>query len=448
MVFFGRQISRIKLPLLALPIILASTKKLNKKEWKYILGVYFLTLLILSFASLAKLLGINDIDIIDKRELSINISHIRYGLNFAVAICLIFYFRFYYSKKRIILLTLLAIWFIVCIISFQLYTALICVSIVILIKLFHSIFYKGKLKWKLVSLTILLGIFYLFFSTVSHVYKDYYSIVSLDYDQNNVSYQESIDGEYYWIDKEDKRTESGVYIRRFIAWEELEREWNKRASIDFHGLDLKDQFLSHTITRYLSSKGLKKDSTSISKLSQAEIDAIEKGIANVYYLNHSAIKNRIHKTIYEIDNYKKTGNANGFSIAMRLEYWKTAFKIINKNPILGVGTGDIKDAFQEQYAVDDSVLEDQYRKRSHNQYITIAATFGIVGFIVFILILFIPLFYLKEFRSVYICFFTIALLSFITEDTLETQAGVTLFAFFNCILLLNQSKKQLPLDTE
>jgi len=42
----------------------------------------------------------------------------------------------------------------------------------------------------------------------------------------------------------------------------------------------------------------------------------------------------------------------------------------------------------------------------------------------------------------YLSFFIIAVISFLTEDTLETQAGVTFFAFFNSFFLLGiaQSK--------
>jgi len=39
-------------------------------------------------------------------------------------------------------------------------------------------------------------------------------------------------------------------------------------------------------------------------------------------------------------------------------------------------------------------------------------------------------------------FFCIALLSMLNEDTLETQAGVTFFAFFYCFFIWGKEDKQ------
>ena len=47
----------------------------------------------------------------------------------------------------------------------------------------------------------------------------------------------------------------------------------------------------------------------------------------------------------------------------------------------------------------------------------------------------------KELHPLYWCFFIIILVSFITEDTLENQAGVTLFAFFNSMFMWSAFEK-------
>ena len=442
---YGLKDLRIKLPLIALPVIIVSSEKLKKEDWKFILGVYFLSLLGLSIASLGKLVGLTAENIIDKRELSINISHIRYGLNIAFAAALCFLFRKIYFKKEQVLIVLLGCWFFVCLFFFQLYTGLICLLLIIVLKLLHLLLFRSKFKWKALSITIITIIAILVYKLINEVKSDYYKKVELTYNQHDLSPQKTAGGEYYWSDTNDLRTENGVYIRRFAAWNELKRSWNRRSKIDFDSLDLKGQNLSHTIARFLSSKGIKKDSVGLSRISDEEIRAIEKGIANAYYVNHSPVENRIHRTLYEFENYRKNGVASGFSLAMRIEFWKTAFKIVEKNPIIGVGTGDIKDAFQNQYLKDESLLEDQYRRRAHNQYITILATFGVIGLLIFLVYLIAPLFYLTEYRSAYLCFWLIATLSFLSEDTLETQAGVTFFAFFNSLFLFNQgTAKKLP----
>jgi hypothetical protein len=48
----------------------------------------------------------------------------------------------------------------------------------------------------------------------------------------------------------------------------------------------------------------------------------------------------------------------------------------------------------------------------------------------------------KTVDYLYITFFLIAVVSFLTEDTLETQAGVTFFAFFNSFFLFVFKKEE------
>ena len=91
----------------------------------------------------------------------------------------------------------------------------------------------------------------------------------------------------------------------------------------------------------------------------------------------------------------------------------------------------------------NSPLEKKFRLGAHNQYLTFAVTFGIAGFVWFLFSLFYPLRQLvqaKMFDYFYITFFVIALLSMLSEDTLETQAGVSFFAFFNCLLLFGRDE--------
>ena len=62
--------------------------------------------------------------------------------------------------------------------------------------------------------------------------------------------------------------------------------------------------------------------------------------------------------------------------------------------------------------------------------------FGIIGMFWFLGALFYPIIAEKKILDFfYLTFFTIAFLSMLTEDTLESQAGVTFFAFFNSLFL-------------
>jgi O-antigen ligase len=115
----------------------------------------------------------------------------------------------------------------------------------------------------------------------------------------------------------------------------------------------------------------------------------------------------------------------------RIEFWKASRDIIKENWLTGVGTGDLEDAFQNYYDTTGSLLEKEYRWRAHNQFLAVFATFGVFGLAWFLFAMIFPVARLGKFSDYYfLSFFMIIMLSMFTEDTLETQAGVTMFAFF------------------
>lgn len=79
---------------------------------------------------------------------------------------------------------------------------------------------------------------------------------------------------------------------------------------------------------------------------------------------------------------------------------------------------------------------------SHNQYLLVMISIGIFGFIWFMFALLYPGIKTRAFSDYrYLAFLLIILISMLTEDTIETQTGVTFFAFFNSIFLLNSEDK-------
>jgi hypothetical protein len=246
----------------------------------------------------------------------------------------------------------------------------------------------------------------------------------------------TINGNLYLNDTLRKETENGNYVWREVCEQELKSNWNRRSTLDYDGLDLKNQKIKYTIIRYLTSKGYGKDSVGISLLTPKDIFLIESGIANERLGTKFSISNRIYQIIWEIKEYTKNQNSSGHSVAQRLEYWATSIRIIKSNLLIGVGTGDVKDEFQKEYQRTNSSLSKQYRLKSHNGYLLITVAFGLIGLFIFLYSLFYPPYILKMYNNYYfVVFFIIFLLSQINEDTIETQAGVTFFAFFNSLFL-------------
>lgn len=162
------------------------------------------------------------------------------------------------------------------------------------------------------------------------------------------------------------------------------------------------------------------------------------------YLTLPSIKMRTHEVVYELQSYQLNQDPNGKSIAQRFVYWNIAWDIFKTAPLIGIGTGDVADAFNSYYLTHPNLLQQQYQHRAHNQWLTILLTFGIIGLLLFMLVVFYPLFYKRKYLDYfYIVFFIAFALSMLTEDTLETQAGVTFYALFNCLFLFAKPEEYL-----
>jgi len=162
------------------------------------------------------------------------------------------------------------------------------------------------------------------------------------------------------------------------------------------------------------------------------------------YLTLPSIKMRTHEVVYELQSYQLNQDPNGKSIAQRFVYWNIAWDIFKTAPLIGIGTGDVEDAFNSYYLAHPNLLQLQYQHRAHNQWLTMLLTFGILGLLLFMLLVFYPLFYKRKYLDYfYIVFFIAFALSMLTEDTLETQAGVTFYALFNCLFLFAKPEEYL-----
>jgi O-antigen ligase len=159
----------------------------------------------------------------------------------------------------------------------------------------------------------------------------------------------------------------------------------------------------------------------------------------ISYYGINSVKYRVDEVKREFEVYEKTKNPSDKSIIQRFVYWKIGYELIKKDPLIGVGTGDIADAYKEFYKKDSMGLSEIRQHRAHNQFLTILITFGIIGFSIFMFGLIYPMIKLKKYRDYfYIVFFISFMLSMTMEDTIETQAGVTFYAFFNSLFLFSK----------
>jgi hypothetical protein len=422
-----------KLPLYSIPVVFVAQPLKNDKHKKLLLGAFVLIMVITSlynFGSYQHFWGNHVYD--DIRGMSLLISHIRYSLmiTMAASICIVWVF---YSKiNHKWLAILLFFWF-----GFYTYYAQILsgvmtfVGVLIAVLLIEVFRRKNKVFTAItISLAAILtisfsiGLFFFFQPQKLKISLDKLPWVTAD-------------GNLYFYHWDNLELENGYPVYFFLCQEEMKENWNERSKFPYDSLDRKGQKVEATIIRYLTSKGVYKDGAAIRKLTTEDIRNIENGIPTVLATNGgfidrlSGLKNEL---LY-------ANNPNGQSISQRFIYWKTGLKIIRKNWLIGVGSGDIHLAFQMQYNRDKSPLTKENRNRTHNQYLSYLITFGIFGLFVFIGILYHFWKFAKTQKNVLaLLFLTIACLSFLVEDTLETQMGVTFFAFFFGLFLSTSQK--------
>ena len=337
-----------------------------------------------------------------------------------------------------------ALWFIIFLFIVESLTGL-CISFVTLILLLISYAWKKQTRiGRVILISVALAIPLIAFNLLRNFYReyDYARLISIDMNARTEH------GNAYTFNLENPETENGFPVYVYMCEDELRRSWNQKSQIGYDSVDIKQQPLKYTLMRFLASKGLRKDSAALAQLTEAEIHAIELGITNVNYQSPS-FKGRLVQIIWEFNQYANGGDPNGHSLMQRIESLKAASSVIRSNLLLGVGTGDLPAEIHKQYSIINSKLDKYHYLRSHNQYLAIAVAFGIFGFLYFLFAVFYPLSYKKkDLNYFYLIFFITALLSMLTEDTLETQAGATFFAFFNAFFLFANPKETRNADKQ
>jgi hypothetical protein len=435
---------RIKLPLLALPLIYGTSLPLDKKLFKLILQLFTATVFVSSLISTYHILGFSKVDLIDSRYASLFISHIRFSLIVVLVIYSMLYLIFFdeiavkpLERKLYILVVL---WFVCFLILLQSFTGIVIFLILLPVAIIWWARFKKQRRLISIAYAICTLIVVFIFTYSFYSFNRYHKKHDINYSELD-SY--TINGSRYKNEPELKIYENGHLIWIYVAEKELRNEWNRRSSMDYDSLDRKGQSLQMTLIRYLTSLGYRKDSLGVSQLSEEDIGMIERGYTNYLFNYKFALYPRIYVLLWEIESYKNTGNPSGKSLGQRLEYLKTGIHIVKRHFWFGTGTGDADREFRIQYKLDDSKLKPEWQHRTHNQFITFLLTFGIFGFAWFLFAFFIPPVMEKRYSDfLFTIFFLIGILSMLNEDTLETHVGVSFFAFFYSFFLFSIPGKQ------
>jgi hypothetical protein len=430
---------RTKLPLFLLPLFIATSPAFNRRYFYGFMLLFAASVLARTLINSWNLFGGHFVDI---RDISRSISHVVVALHITLAF---FILGFFIARRRTfplgwkILFGVVMAWLLAYPVFARSVTGIIITGLTLLILVIIFLFRSRKLWLKIcLSAFLILSVVFSGFY-FSRIVKDYYKVTPVNFSKLD---KLSPLGHPYHHDTISRQTENGNYLYLYIQLDELQDAWKKRSSVPIFGPDKKNQVIVNTLVRYLTSKGLRKDAEGMSHLTNDEIRAIEKGTANIVFSSKFSIRGQVYELLWGLDEYRKTGDPTGSSLMQRLEFWKASWGIIKDNWLTGVGTGDMNEAFQQQYVKMKSKLAPDQRWRSHNQFLSIFVGFGIFGLLWFLFAILYPPIVLGKFRDYFfLVFFIIAMLSMMPEDTIESQMGVTFFALFYSVFLFSRKEE-------
>jgi hypothetical protein len=431
---------RTKLPLFILPLFIATGPRISTRIFYRILALFVAAVL---GGSIYRLILFLNLPVADSRALSAHTSHIRYSLN---AVFAIFILLFFVQSKGILstgiklLSVAIAIWLIAFMVYMNYSTGIMLFAFISFLLL---VFFTLKIKSVYLKTATLVSIGVLVLLPIFYILSVSYSYLKTPQTEFSKLDKYTRQGNTYYHDTVNFKLKDGKWTGLYICDKELRQSWASRSKLSLDSLDKHRQIRRFTLISYLASKDLRKDADGVNQLSDADIRNIENGINRFDFNKLPGLRSQIEDFNSGYKRYIELKDPNSGSMVQRFEYWRTSLLIIAQHPLLGVGTGDLPAAFENQYRLMSSNLANQNRLRSHNQYLSITVAFGIIGLIWFLFVMFYPGIKTSSFKNYfYIVFWIIFMLSMLTEDTIESQEGVTFYVLFTAIMLLGRERSE------
>ena len=364
------------------------------------------------------------------RMISLFVNHIRLSLLLVMGIVLIIRYNWSNDIKRIILNLAVILWFIYFLWIMEAATGIAILFVLLAFYGLRSFASTGKRKWIGISslLILFIGLSYVAFQAQNYWKDEVIDESALD--------THTAMGNAYIHDLENHTRENGKRIWMYISDEELAEAWSKRSSMHLMEKDKKGQPLRGTLLRYMTSLDLRKDAAGLAAMSNEQIKEVENGVTSALAYKRSGLNRRMEVLFFEIDSYINGGDPSLNSMTRRFEYWKAGWGLFKARPLMGYGAGNLREDIKEEFKK-DSRLSPQAWNLIHNQFLTFMACFGIIGLLWLLYAHYYPASIPALRNEVMLWAFLIVLsVSYMSEDTLNTQAGLSFFIFYEGLLVL------------
>ena len=163
-------------------------------------------------------------------------------------------------------------------------------------------------------------------------------------------------------------------------------------------------------------------------------------IFTIFFCFNSTLSGRFTQGISSLEDVVLNDKKINDPVGIRYHLWETSFYASKENFFFGTGTGNVRTILYEE-CIKRNFFSDCEMMRgmnSHNQYLNILIANGIVGLILFILILF----YLfkkaiKKDKTIFLIFLLLFVINMFFESLLQREKGIILFMSFTSLLIAN-----------
>lgn len=397
---YGLYDSYKKLPFFAIPIVLGTSKPIEKSVVRYLLLLFLGTVCITSAVNYFRFHHIADAAA-DIRSMSYFIPHPRYAIALVLAIAVAIQMLKGEGKYKL-LLWMPLLWCTYYTLHAQVLSGYVLLAVLSL--------FSGWLFLRNALVRYLRGAKY----------------------RRNLLLLSAVGlcgtGMYLSIRQEVNTTEGERPVQLRAQSGELGTDQAGRSVAAHNGTGRVRSAFFSALWNYLLPQSSSRDSSSIPQGEREKVRAAQNDDSAA--VERTGVEEKMRELTHQWHVYQRGGSPDGHSLLQRLEHLKTGWSILKKNYLFGVGAGDVQIAFQREYALLHSRLSENYRYRTHNQWMTTWIAQGVLGVLFLLGFLVAPVCERKEkdgfFHTVLLLFGIV----FLFQDVLETQAGVTLVGLF------------------
>ena len=426
----GVRVIRIVIPLLVIPLVFSGISFLSKRHVNLLLWIFVSATLLSVLINLGFAFSSDNLTLGNPRKISLFVSHIRLSLYIVLSIVWVCYSNVHLFLK-ILIVSILSVFIFLA----QTVTGMILLFVISMTVLFGILTINGNKS---------IRIFRLIFSSIILVVLGFLAYTTYDYYSPNFPEKTpkiTENGKRYNPELENGFIENGNFLWSYVSYSELDQGFKSATGQSVWAKNKDGNVNYGVLIRYLNNKGLKKDSLGISQLDSSDFQRILLGSPYPNSWKYRGFSKRVRGFLFHLEKSRFSSDFKGNSIAEKIVFQTAGWNAYMNSPIIGAGTGDMKEALAGYYDEVYPDLLEERRRKPHNQYISYLVLAGPLALFLLVMIFVqqwrnIP----AEFLNFGKAFIIIVLVSFLGEDTIGSQAGVTFVAFFSGLLFLQKFK--------